>query len=632
MTTSYTPPPVAAIAVTLAAGYTPPGGSAVNVVLGDATPPPVVSLNRYVAVVSPFASAMPRGVRALNSPWVGSGRRDQRMVVVSGVAVALNHLVLTRWVLLASVDVAKRIAWQIGRPSARALSGRWTRVGQADNATQPLWSKAPAWGDVVISVPWVKVYPYDAQNQAPWNKAALPPLIYRKPATGKYTPPPGGGIETIIKAGYVLPAVNAINVVLSQEEQVAPVLVRNADPSPWVIRWGAVATADTRYTLPWGPSAKYRVPDPPPTDSGWTGSPNEPPPIPIARRVYIVMNDVSVVRLPERTPIDVLSVDLNSTVDAWCWALRMELADPTQVALLKPDGNGPKLVEITMNSYVWTAIIEGRDRSRELANAAVTVIGRSQTALMSDDYTARRSLAVADPYSAQQLANLEISQRALPFTIDWRGLDWVVPGGVWYYQDMSPINVISQIAASRGAVLQSHPSDPQLIVQSRYPVSPWNWSAGNADVALPSDWITGYTAQQQTKPFYDAVIIAGQQQGVLAKVTRSGSAGQTFASQVVDQLNVTADVATERGRNVLSDRGMQELVDVDIPLFAPGTVTAGMSGLYTPLLLVDVQDPSDPWQGQSVGVSISARRAGNDNKALEIWQRVSLERHMTDAN
>jgi hypothetical protein len=208
----------------------------------------------------------------------------------------------------------------------------------------------------------------------------------------------------------------------------------------------------------------------------------------------------------------------------------------------------------------------------------------------------------------------------------------VVPGGVWYYQDLAPIDVISQIAAARGAVLQSHPSDPTLIVQSRYPVSPWSWSAGLADVALPSSWITGINAQQQSKPMYDAVIIAGQQQGVLAKVTRDASAGETFAQQVVDQLMVTPGVAAERGRNVLSDRGIQEQVDMDIPLFAPGTITAGMSGLYSPLLLVDVQDPDDPWQGQTVGVSISARRGGQDNKALEIWQRVSLERHLSDAN
>lgn len=424
----------------------------------------------------------------------------------------------------------------------------------------------------------------------------------------------------------------SVNVAMIDLTQMPPVVVQRADPARWVIRWGLVATADNRYVIRWGLGPQPHRPDPPPIDNPWTGSPNEPPPIPIARRVYIVMNDVQVVRLPERTPIAVLSVDLNASVDSWAWTVRMELADPSQLALLKPDGNGPKLVEITMNSYVWTAIIEGRERNRVFADASVTVTGRSQTALLSGDYTAARSKSFEDAYSAQQLANLEISERALPFTVDWRGLDWVVPGGVWYYQDLAPIDVIAQIAAARGAVLQSAPGDASLIVQSRYPVSPWSWGVGNADVALPIDWVTNINAQQQSKPMYDAVIIAGQAQGVLAKVTRAASAGVTFAPQVVDQLMVTPDVATERGRNILSDRGVQEQVDMDIPLFAPGTVTAGMSGLYQPLLLVDVQDPSDPWQGQTVGVSISARRGGPDNKALEIWQRVSLERHLSDAH
>ena len=399
-----------------------------------------------------------------------------------------------------------------------------------------------------------------------------------------------------------------------------------------MVRWGQTKNIDLGDLVSWGPHGQRRQPDPPPTDSGWTGSPNEPPPIPVARRVYIVMNEVQVVRLPERTPIEVNAVDLSATVDAWCWSLRMELASPDQWSLLKPDGNGPKLVEITMNSYVWTAIIEDREGMRVHANRSVTVTGRSQTALLSDTYTAARSLAVGDARSAQQLATLELTDRAAPFTIDWRGLDWVVPGGNWYYQDLAPMAVISQIAAARGAVVQSAPGDAKLIVQSRYPVSPWAWTPAAADVALPIDWCTDETVQQQSKPMYDAVIIAGTQQGVLAKVSRLGSAASIFAQQVVDQLIVTPDVATERGRNVLADRGMQWQVDLQIPLHAPGAATAGMSGLYAPLLLVDVQDPADPYQAQSVGVTISARRGGDDEKTLEIWQRVSLERHLSDAH
>lgn len=535
------------------------------------------------------------------------------------------------WGKTRAAEVAVGAVWHFGGTFRRDLSSLWATVVATDRRGSSGWQPAAA-RLVGMSVPWMVVYPRQAWQLLHWTAAARPALIYRAPPSSAYVPPAGTAVNAVLLSGYTPPAQDAIDVVMSGFSQPPPVIVQRSDPARCVIRWGLVATADNRYVIRWGLGDQYRRPDPPPIDNPWTGSPNEPPPIPIARKVYIIMNDVQVVRLPERTPIDVLSVDLNASVDSWAWTVRMELANPAQLALLKPGGDGPKVVEITMNSYVWTAIIEGRERNRAFANAAVTVTGRSQTALLSGDYTAARSKSFENAYSAQQLANLEISERALPFTIDWRGLDWVVPGGVWYYQDLAPIDVIAQIAASRGAVLQSAPGDASLIVQGRYPVSPWSWGVGNSDVALPIDWVTNVNAQQHSKPMYDAVIIAGQAQGVLAKVTRTASAGQTFAPQVVDQLMVTADVATERGRNILSDRGMQEQVDMDIPLFAPGTVTAGMSGLYQPLLLVDVQDPSDPWQGQTVGVSISARRGGPDNKALEIWQRVSLERHLSDAS
>lgn len=629
--TPYVPPTGLSITVILKPGYVAPGGLNVNAVLIQPGSTPVSS-GAYAAVVLSYRATARRSARPLDSPWKPTAQRARQAAIAWRKAVIACITAEYSWNKTRAADLTSDVVWQFGGMLPSNFASPWSTIVATDRRGSLNWRPVAARWQVDVSVPWVVVYPRQALQAVLWRRASLPSLIYQAPPTSAYVPPAGTTVTVILAPGYVPPPQDAIDVVMSGFSQQPPVVVQRADPTRWVIRWGLVATADNRYVIRWGPGPQPHRPDPPPIDNPWTGSPNEPPPIPIARRVYIVMNDVQVVRLPERTPIAVLSVDLNASVDSWAWTVRMELADPSQLALLKPDGNGPKLVEITMNSYVWTAIIEGRERNRVFADAAVTVTGRSQTALLSGDYTAARSKSFEAAYSAQQLANLEISERALPFTVDWRGLDWVVPGGVWYYQDLAPIDVIAQIAAARGAVLQSAPGDASLIVQSRYPVSPWSWGVGNADVALPIDWVTSINAQQQSKPMYDAVIIAGQAQGVLAKVTRAASAGATFAPQVVDQLMVTPDVATERGRNILSDRGVQEQVDMDIPLFAPGTVTAGMSGLYQPLLLVDVQDPSDPWQGQTVGVSISARRGGPDNKALEIWQRVSLERHLSDAH
>lgn len=630
----YVPPSASAIGLVLVGGYAPPAGSVVVFLLDPCEgSTPASAGPRQVLVGMSYGSGQPSIARPLHAPWNRLLKRQSSTALQWDHSSALQKAAVVDSGRVRGLDHAEVDAWVTATPFTTAMSAGWLFVGAVDRFTRSVFGGG-APGQASTTVAWAPVYAHDLAHLDGWQAAKPAAIIYDPPpVTSGYVPPLGSAANFALHPGYVTPAGGLVSLLLVTDNgDRDPYVVLRQDPSPFAVQWGLVATADRPLDVRWGRGQQYHQPDPPPTDSPWTGSPNEPPPIPIARRVYIVMNDVSVVRLPDGTPIDVLSVDLSASVDAWCWSLRMELANPDQLALLKPDGNGPKLVQITMNSYVWTAVIEGRDSSRVHANAACTVTGRSQTALLSDTYAARRSLAVTDAYSAQQLAGMEITDRALPFSIDWQGIDWVVPGGVWYYQELSPIEVISQIAASRGAVLQSHPSDPTLIVQSRYPTSPWAWSAGVADVSLPSSWMTGITAQQQSKPVYDAVIIAGQQQGVLAKVTRAASAGETFAAQVVDQLNVTAAVAQERGRNVLSDRGIQEQVDVDIPLFAPGSITAGVSGLYSPLLLVDVQDPTDPWQGQTIGVSISARRAGNDGKALEIWQRVSLERHLTDAN
>lgn len=53
------------------------------------------------------------------------------------------------------------------------------------------------------------------------------------------------------------------------------------------------------------------------------------------------------------------SIRLQQGVDDVHWSMRMALADPAHRELLKPDGDGPKVVEIAINGYVWTAIVYG---------------------------------------------------------------------------------------------------------------------------------------------------------------------------------------------------------------------------------------------------------------------------------
>ncbi|MDR6992857.1 hypothetical protein [Luteimonas sp. 3794] len=69
-----------------------------------------------------------------------------------------------------------------------------------------------------------------------------------------------------------------------------------------------------------------------------------------------------------------------------------------------------------MNGYVWTAIIEGCEGSREFANRGVTVIGRSRTTVLDDPYAPQRSAAESEIRTARQLAEAELTNTG--FTLD----------------------------------------------------------------------------------------------------------------------------------------------------------------------------------------------------------------------
>ncbi|KFN42349.1 hypothetical protein [Arenimonas oryziterrae] len=447
-----------------------------------------------------------------------------------------------------------------------------------------------------------------------------------------YDAPAGDAIVQVLASGYSAPTGNAIRQrvggqAFTEFNDPSPHQVMRADPSPASVVWGEAPVRDRELTSPWGPSGRWPGRDPL-VGVPWVVDPPDAVVIPTALRVYVVLNEVNVVLVPGGQVIHVTEVEL-SMMDAWCWTLRMSLADPSQISLMKPTVDGPRVVEITMNGYVWTCIIEGRDVQREHANGQVSVVGRSQTALLAAPYAPARSRVIDEILSAVQIAEQELASTG--FTLDYGAIDWTVPAGAYYYQNLTPVDVLTRIAEASGSVLMSHQFDKSFRIMPRYPVSPWNWVGATPDLVLLPDWVTNESTRMQSRPLYDAVIVTGEQQGVTNRITRAGSAGELFAPQVVDQLILHDLVGIERGRNVLSDRGEQELVQVQIPLLRNSETTGGQTGLFLPRQLIQYQDLT-PWLGMTVGVTITSRRAGRNNAGMEIDQVVALERHISDAN
>jgi hypothetical protein len=169
--------------------------------------------------------------------------------------------------------------------------------------------------------------------------------------------------------------------------------------------------------------------------------------------------------------------------------------------------------------------------------------------------------------TARQLMDDVLTINGVPmgWTVDWGLTDWNVPAGVFSHQG-TWIEALSVIAGAAGGYLLPHPRDQTIRVRHRYPVAPWEWATVTSGFVLPVEAVEKESLRWLEKPSYNRVFVSGQEAGVLAQVTRSGTAGDLLAPMVVDALITEAAVARQRGLAVLSDTGRQIEVSLNLPV------------------------------------------------------------------
>lgn len=350
------------------------------------------------------------------------------------------------------------------------------------------------------------------------------------------------------------------------------------------------------------------------------------------QRSYIVINEATCVRLPDRTPIAVAGFSVAGGASMSTWTVDLDLADKSHLALLLPNADGPREIELTINGYVWTFIVENHGINRRFEDTGVGVTGQSRTALLAAPYAPQRAKdALADRLPAQ-LIDEELLDTG--FTATWESVSWTVPGGTWSYACETPLSAAVKIAEAVGAVVQSHPADKSIRVRPRYPVSPWDWTTTTPDKIIYDDLIVADALSNRSQPKYDAVVVSGEidGKGVVTRVKRTGEAGNTYAQQVSHVLINTEVAGRERGRNIISDRGQQAAASLTIPLFAE-PLPPGTTGLVLPLDLCEVRDAAGTWHGLCTEVRISGQMTeGGEGVVMVIDQDISIERHYTDAD
>lgn len=338
-------------------------------------------------------------------------------------------------------------------------------------------------------------------------------------------------------------------------------------------------------------------------------------------RFYMAVHQIEAHLLPSLEPIPIFDVSLSADSGSFAWTF--SASGPASLFDdLAPAGGLPPSIRITLDGMQWVFVVDSLQRQEQFGKRSTRLAGRSATALVGSPYSRESARLNATARNAQQLAAAALDLTGID--LDWGIEDWLVPAGAWSHTG-TPLAAVQAIAEAAGGYVNSHRSDPTLLVRHPYPTlpggvpgGPWNWgSVAAADVELAASAIITSSIDRRDGPDVDGIYVSGTAQGVLAHVKRTGTAGAKLASMVADPL-ITANIAAQqRGLSVLGAAGAKHLVQISLPVLTggsnPGVLDVGQ--------LVQVNDTT-PWRGmvRSVGVQASQPK---------VRQTVTLERHLT---
>lgn len=314
------------------------------------------------------------------------------------------------------------------------------------------------------------------------------------------------------------------------------------------------------------------------------------------RESYHVLNSGSLIRLSDGADIAVSSLTVSIDRESWCWSLRATL-----IGRVAADRAAERTeVEATINGFHWRFVIDSLSRSREFGKTDGRISGRSLAAWWSAPYNPTGSYLETEAKTAQQLA-----LQVVPYGgfLDWQLPTWTVPGRVWQYQNLTPVEVLARLAKAAGGMIQSDPVDLKFWLSLKWPVKPWEWTTTAPFATLPSAYCTKEEREGIPGLAYDAIMVyGGVDSGIVCMATRAGEPGLIVAPPVTDSVIVDIEPAKTRAAQEIADLWPMRRFTVTLPLQAQ---PAG-AGLILPGLFFDFSDGDDGWRGLAADVSITA--------------------------
>lgn len=572
-----------------------------------------------------YGKAAPSGAAPARLSWDALRRLDLGRACVFTVA---DHLTISAglpWGRSAMLDVLRAALWAraAGMP-ANAAELAWDDLRPLDLSNAARWDKSitpralsvtliydpsPAWRDKLLAITSRRSDELSQRLDAAAQLAAslyVPTSALAFSFAGQHYSPPTAP-QVFFDFRYTLPA-------------------RRSKPLDGAssVRWSDARKLNRAARLPWG---KGRALDGERTGIVWpdyTGPVKplpEPPKNPELEDTYMIVNEVTMLALPSRTPIEAQGIRIALDADSYSWSLSADIFTRAALDLIRPSADAPGQVEVQINGHRWVFIVERYSRNLRFAKEAYSITGASRTQLLAAPYAPLTSAANNAQINSDQAADEQLTNTG--FSLTWGAAVWPFPAGSLSWHGQSAMQVIAKMADTVGAFVRPARFDDALEVLPRYPAQPWEWQQIDAPISkiIPPAMMTDLSGEWTPHPQYNACYTTGVGYGVSMLVRRNGTAGDLPAPDVADEW-LTDQVANQaRGTYELARSGAVELVGITLPLF-PLADDHGI-GLVLPGQLCRVPEDSGSWVGLCLAVEITADGVA----ASKVSQKITLERN-----
>lgn len=315
-------------------------------------------------------------------------------------------------------------------------------------------------------------------------------------------------------------------------------------------------------------------------------------------RVYVMVNELSLVRVSGNLALPcqafTLQIDASSWAAGWRATLPARLLDD-----VLPTPGQPLEILATINGHPLRLLAERVQRDRTFGRSTITISGRSLTAELGSPYCPPATWRNTSDITAQQALTGILTDNGVPigWSIDWGITDWLLPPGAWSGTG-TRIDAANRIASAAGAYIQPHASSRALRVLPLFPVPSWDLALQAPDVTIPISVATRESIDWQDLPPINRLFLAGEIGGILAQVTRAGTAGDRVGESIVDPLLTAEQVARQRGIAVLSRTGRVSNISLRMPI---------LTGILWPGKIARFADGATSRTGLVRSVSIDAR-------------------------